>query len=397
MTANFTWTNPLAPPPTRAPRIGELVPLGYAVINVKVKAQTTMPDTPNGFGADLEVMADEGDLDTSALEGDQGQAGQISFQIRQVVDPAMTEPALLPPLTNTPSDIGRYYIIRERDDQGVITSQYAYVWYGASYRKLMMGSYGPPGPVPKVLPEVVIIPPEAQSYVETFGPRLDPDWLFHIASPAGPSGPSQPVYLFPDVNEDPATVAKGDLMMFSGDYTAGGMEIWHPKGIGTQLPRTYSMPESAFVAYNGVSQQAAIGAFAIPPQPFPWTPIVWGHIGEAGINLSTAPFSVGCQVLLGDPTVGIQVARGIGNAMAVVNIYPHYSTGADKNRVISPNNGYAIVPPNHTDPAQGTVYTNLWNDGYYGSYDFKPGGAQLFVQVTPMEQPVLPTHIPIRR
>ena len=396
MTTNFAWTNPLAPPPTRAPRIGELVPLGHAVINVKVKAQTTMPDTPNGFAADLEVMADEGDMDTSALAGDQGPAGQISFQVRQIVDPTGSEPALLPPLSDTPSDIGRYFVIQERDSQGVITGHSAYVWYGSSYRRLMMGSFGPPGPVPDILPEVVVIPPEAQSYVETFGPRLDPDWLFHIASPAGPSGASQQVYLFPDVDIDLATVVAGDLMTFSGEYTEGGMAIWKPKGLGANLPRTYSMPQSAFVSYNGVSQQAPVGAFAIPPQPFPWTPIVWGHIGEAGINLSAAPFSVGCQVLLGDPTDGIQVARGIGTAMAVVNIYPHYSTGADKNRVISPNNGYAIVPANHTDPAQGTVYVNLWNDGYYGIYFFQPGGAQLFIQVLPMEQPVVHTQIPVR-
>jgi hypothetical protein len=398
MTASpFAFTDPLAPPPTQAPKIGTLVPLGHAVIKVDVKASTTMTDTPNGYSADLQVMADQGDLDTEALAGDQGPAGQIRFQVAQIIDPTVSDPTQLKPLTDTTQDIGRYYIIQEHDNQGMITAQYAYVWYGSSYRKLMMGSFGPPGPVPAITPQVEAIPPDESSYVETFGPRLAPDWLFHVASPAGPSGPTQPVYLYPDVDENPATTVSGDLLTCTGSYTQSGSSIFSPKGLGAQLPLTYSMPESAFTAYSGVSQQAAIGAFAIPPQPFDWTPIVWGHVGEAGINLSKAPFKVGCQVLLGDPATGIQIARGIGNSLAVVNIYPHYSTGADKNRVISPNNGYAIVPKNHTNPAAGTVYVNLWNDGYYGAYDFQPGGAQLFIQVMPMERPVTQTTAPHRR
>lgn len=397
MTTNFMWTNPLAPPPTQAPDIGTLVPLGHAVIKVNVSADTTMPDTPNGYGADLDVMADQGDLDTSALEGDQGPAGDISFPVRQIIDPTKTAPSMLPPLTDTPQDIGRYYIIQQVDDQGIIVDQSAYVWYGSSYRRLMMGAPGPPGPVPRVTPEVELIPPGEPSYVQTSGPRLDPDWLFFIAAPAGPTGPAQLLYLFPDVDEELGAVEAGDLMTFTGTYTEGGELIWTPKGIGAQLPRTYSMPESAFSSYTGVSQQAAIGSFAIPPQPFPWTPIVWGHMGGGGINLSTSPFKIGTQVLLGDPTVGTQIARGLGTTIGEVNIFPHYSTGADKNTVISPNNGYAIVPANHTDPAQGTVYVNLWNDGYYGAYVFSPGGAQLYVQVMPMEQQIPPAPRPTRR
>lgn len=381
------FTDPLAPPPVPVPQLGELVPLGHAVINVKVKAAATMPGTPAGYSADLEVMADAGDLDTTALEGAQGEPGQISFQIRQIIDPFADDPSALPPLTDTPADIGRYYVIKEYDDEGLVIAQWAYIWYGTGYRKMMMGSTGPPGPVPKITPDVELIDPSAQSFVETFGPRLTPYWLFNLAAPRGPTGAASPLATFPDVMNMGAAIA-GDVLMFSGSYTDNEAPVWTPGGLGNYLPRTYSVPQSAFAGYSGLSQQALVGAFAIPPQPFPWTPIVWGHLGEGGVTLSKSPFKVGCQVLLGDPVTGIQIGRGLGTTLGEVNIMPHYSTGADKNKSLSPINGYAIVPPNHTNTAQGSVYVNLWNDGKLGVYNFNPRNAQLYVTVMPMLQAV---------
>jgi hypothetical protein len=378
------FTDPTAPPPVAPPQLGELVPLGHAVINVHVKAQATMPGTPSGYSADLEVMADQGDLDTSALDGAQGPPGPISFATRQIIDPTANDPTRLKPLTDTPHDIGRYYIIQEHDSQGLVTAQWAYIWYGASYRKLMMGSWGPPGPVPDITPDVELIDPSAQSYVETFGPRLDPFWLFHLAAPAGPSGPVSALGSFPDVMDTGAV--SGDVFMFSGQYTGDGHSIWRPGGLGNYLPRTYSVPQSAFAGYAGVAQQVLVGYFAIPPQPFPWTPIVWGHLGEGGVTISKSPFRVGCQVLLGDPVIGTQIGRGMGTTIGEVNIFPHYSTSKDKAKSISPVNGYAIVPPNHVNAAQGSVYVNLWNDGKLGVYNFNPRNAQLYVTVMPMLQ-----------
>jgi hypothetical protein len=336
---NFMFTDPLAPPPTQAPSVGELVPLGHAVIKVNVSAATTMPDTPPGYSADLQVMADQGDLDTSQLAGDQGPPGQIRFQVTQVIDPTIRTPHDLKPLTNTPRDIGRYYVFQEFNNQGMVVAQWAYIWYGTSYRKLMMGSYGPPGPVPRITPEVELIDPDLPSYVRTFGPRLAPDWLFELAAPPGPNGPSQLLYLFGDVDEDPATVEAGDLMTFTTS------DVWRPQGIGGLLPHPYSVPQSAFWAYTGFSQQHTVGQFTVAAQPHPWSPIVWGHIGEGGIMLSQNPFKVGCQVLLGDPVKGTMIARGFGTTLGECNIYPHYSTKANTTQALTPTNGYAVVPP----------------------------------------------------
>jgi hypothetical protein len=509
MTSTMNPMNPLAVPTPLPPQLGELVPLGHCVIKLDVSAETTMPDTPNGYTAAMKVMADQGDLDKGALQGPQGPPGQIGFQVREAVDPNINSPADLQPLPNTPDYIGQYYILEDLNSQGQVVGQSMYVWYGTAYRKMMMGSFGPPGPVPNITPIVDLIPPyddngnPNQSYINTSGPRLDPTWEFELAAPAGPSGQVTAIYEFPDVDEITTAPVNGDLLMFSGRYTADGKELWTPGGIGAQLPHTWSMPEGSFSGFTGVAQQVAIGSFTIPPQPYPWTPIVWGHLGgtdttqvassnaqqllkvtalggtftlsvggvstppipydanpndilgflenlvtvgvgninavlqgaqntliefinelgsqviapivtdiaglippdlssaligviDSGGNLindvfeflSGDPLRIGAQVLLGDPTYGIQVARGMGNTLGRVNIYPHYSSSANnlnnRNKSLTPNNGYAVVPANHTDPAQGTVYVNLWNDGQIGVYDFQPGAAQLYVMVQPM-------------
>ena len=140
----------------------------------------------------------------------------------------------------------------------------------------------------------------------------------------------------------------------------------------------------AFTSFSGLSQRAAIGSFVLPAQPFPWTPIVWGHIGAFGLELSADPLQIGCEVLLGDPTTGQQVGRGFGNTLGEVNIMPHYSTPGNPTNAITPANGLAVVPANHTNPQQATIYVNLYNDGAEGIYTFNPVDAQVFVQVTPV-------------
>ena len=162
------------------------------------------------------------------------------------------------------------------------------------------------------------------------------------------------------------------------------LPVWVPVSISQLSPSPYSMPESSFTAFSGISQAASIGSFAIPPQPFPWIPIVWGHIGAFGVELSPNPLQIGCEVLLGNPTSGDLVARGFGNSLGEVNIMPHYSSPSQQAVAVSPNNGTAVVPAYHPDPAQGTLYVNLYNDGEIGLYKFSPTDAQLFIMVVPV-------------
>lgn len=382
------------------PPIGDIVYLASALIRTKVLAQSTMPDTPGMYGAELEVLGNQGEMDLTPLAGKTGENGKAQFPLRHQDDP-IDNVADLPVLTSNLEDIGKYWLIDTVDAQGTVIAQHAHVWYGTSYRTFVMGVRGAPGPVPNIRPRLEVIDPDEVSKVTTDGPTLAPTWKFSLAHPPGPVGPVRKLYDFPDF-DDTSAPRNGDVIGCSGTYNSNGQVIWKPFSILALNPRPYSVPETAFSAYSGIAQQAPIGSFAIPPQPFQWTPIVWGHLGAGGVNLSNTPLMVGAQVLLGNPKTGIQIARGLGNPNGEVNIMPHYSYGNNRNQSLSPVNNYAVVPANHTNPADGTVYINLWNDGALGAYNFQPSyrdpitglnelGAQLFILVVPIE-PYRRTH-----
>jgi hypothetical protein len=362
------------------PSIGDLVYLASYLIRLRTTAQTTAPDTPNQYGADLAVMGDEGSMSTDALAGPPGPGGQQQFAFRRQDDLNVNSPSDLPTnLQDIPSDVGRYWLIDTLDSEGLVTTETAWTWYGTGWRTFIMGVKGPPGPTPAIQVSQELIPPGQVSYVNTGATSIEPSWQLNLAQPFGPSGPLGPLWLFPDVDTSTPAVAN-DLLEFGGSYNTAGQPVWKPYSIGSLLPGPYSMPESAFTAYTGVSQQALIGSMTIPAQTYDWTPVVWGHIGLTGANLSAHPFMIGAQVLLGDAVTGTQISRGLGNVLGQVPIFPHYSTTDTKTTTITPTNQYALVKAGQT----ATLHVNLWNDGYWGIYSYTPGGSQLFAMVTPV-------------
>jgi hypothetical protein len=362
------------------PSIGDLVYLASYLIRVRLSAAATPPDTPNQYSANLKVMGDQGAMVLDALAGPAGPAGQQTFAFRQQDDANINSSADLPTnLQDLPEDIGKYYLIDTLDSEGVITMETAWVWYGTAWRTFMLGTFGPPGPVPAIEVEENLIPPGQDAYIDTTATTIEPSWNFYLPEPAGPTGPIGPLYNFPDV--DTSTAPKTyDLLAFNGLYNSAGMPIWAPFALNQLLPGPYSMPQSAFTPYTGDTQQALIGSYTVPAQLFEWTPIVWGHIGATGINLSSDPLLIGAQVLMGDPVTGTQIARGMGSVLGKVAIFPHYSTTANKATTITPTNQYAMVPANQS----ATIHVNLWNDGAQGLYNFSPGGSQLFVMAAPV-------------
>lgn len=392
----MTVTFPIGDPATTIQQplpIGSLVYLASYLIKMKLSAETTGPDTPNLYSADLKIMGDPGAMNTDPLVGPQGFDGQHHFPLRQQSVPLVYGPSDLPTdLTDTPDDIGKYWTVENLDQWGNVVGQTDYVWWGTEWRTMMIGSFGRPGPVPDITPEINQIEPQTPptypdttSWVDTGGTTLDPSWVLNLAVPAGAPGPVTYLYDFPDVDTS-VPPAVNDLLSATNKYTDDGMIIWAPMSIEQWVPAPWSMPESAFSSFSGVSQQAAIGSFAIPPQPWPWTPVVWGHLGStgSGATLSGNPLMIGCQVLLGDPTKGQLIARGLGNTLGKVAIMPHYSSAGNKTDAMTPTNRRALVPANHGSPAQGTLYINLWNDGAQGIYNFQPKNAQLFIMVIPM-------------
>lgn len=266
----------------------------------------------------------------------------------------------------------------------ILTGSRAYIWFGDHYRVLMMGSEGPPGPVPEMSWSVDLLDPDGtvDSWVEQTGTVFNPSLKLHLRVPRGPQGLSATIASAPDVDMTPPPTI-GQVLGFNGRYLADGTPIWEPMSVGTVLPRPYIMPEASFTNYQGLSTRAPIGAYGIPPQEFPWKPIVWGKIRAVGIEIDPDPLIIGCEVRLGDPNSGQVIARGFGNITGWTNLTPHTSTPSTPGVAMTPENETALVDANHTGNA-GTIFVNLYNDGLAGLYLFNKTNAQIFVMVVPV-------------
>lgn len=484
------------------PAIGDTAFLQDYLINTRVYGVVTPPGSPPEFLATYEIQGDQGTLVIAVAVGDKGPPGANMFALHLQADTIDNTGDLPQTLTNTVADIGKYWIIDDVDANGDIIGTSMYVWYGTTWRRLMVGSPGPPGPVPIITPKLTILPPEQVSTLTEDGTPWEPTMHFALSPPAGPQGPTAALALAPDIDFS-TPPEPGDVLGFTGSYTSGSLSppsgllavqtvttgtlaantyyyvvtainaagettpsnevsvqtsgstskiilaweaagsgnfgptgyniyrgtapgaeglligsvastvvgftdtggesttsqspptlstavvnfpVWVPVSISQLIPGPYSMPEGAFSGFSGISSAAAIGSFAIPPQSFPWTPIVWGHIGAFGVELSANPLMIGCEVLLGNPTTGTCIGRGFGNTLGEVNIMPHYSQPNAPGNAITPTNGLGVVPANHSNPADGTVYVNLYNDGAIGLYVFSPTDAQLFVMLVPVTE-----------
>ena len=412
------------------------------------------------FSGTYEIYGDIGSMVFPVIQGETGPPGPAAFALHLVPDTTVDTPADLPQtLGNTVADIGKFWLMDDIAANGDIIGASAYVWYGQSWRRVMLGTPGPPGPCPIITPTVDVVPPDQNSTVDPIGGTpLEPTWNMNLAVPLGPPGPAAAMWSCPDVDLTTNVPEAGDVLGFTGRYTTqllgppGGLRaiyaptggtlpantyeyvvttltaagesapaaavsvltggstgsvhlswiavpaatgyriyrtttpgsyntlvttigagatqafvdtgaatttasppgtgtagvqfpLWVPVSISQLIPSPYSMPESAFTSGSGISQRLAIGSFPIPPQPFPWTPICWGHIGAFGVELSANPLSIGCEILLGDPSAGQQIARGFGNTLGEVNIMPHYSTPNTPSDALNPTNGMAVVPP----------------------------------------------------
>lgn len=369
--------------------LGDATYLSNYLVNTHVYGVVVPPGDPPEFWATYEIRGDQGTLFMAAVIGPDGEAGKDAFALKLQTDD-LDDPDELPrTMTDTVADIGKYWVIDDVNENGDIIGSSLYVWYGTSWRRLMLGSPGPPGPVPIITPTVELVDPStSSSSVVTGGSPRFPTWHMKLAVPEGPQGPAAALWRAPDVDLVTREPIPGDVLGYMGQRNAQNLPVWVPVSISQLIPSPYSVPEAAFTSFTGVSQRAAIGSFVLPPQPFPWTPICWGHLGVFGIEISATPLTIGTEVLLGDSQTGQLIARGFGNSTGEVNLMPHYSTPDQPTRALSPYGNLAVVPANHTNPAQGTIYINLFNDGAIGLYKFNPTDAQLFVMVMPIPDPV---------
>lgn len=356
-----------------SPSIGDQVYLGTFLVNTHVYGVVTPPDTPDQFSATFEIIGDQGTLMTNALIGPAGPPGTNSFALRLQKD-NIDDPADLPQtLLNIDADIGKYWIIDDVDGDGNIIGSSAYIWYGTAYRRIMMGTPGPPGPVPIISPSIELLDPNGldDSSVDVTGSTLSPSWLLKLKVPAGPPGPSALLSTCPDVTIS-GSQAAGSVLAWNGTK-------WVPSPPDSTIPMFYTVPESAFTSASGVaSSVVTVCTYAVPQQTHGWKPWVFGQMQIFGANISATPLLVGAEVRLGDATTGPIVARGFGNSLGYVTLIPHSSDATNPSSALTPQNSYAKVAANHTG-AVGTLYVNLVNQGLAGVYDFHSANAQLSV------------------
>jgi hypothetical protein len=370
--------------------VGDTVPLGTILANVRLMGIVTDPTTPNMVAGTLEMFGDQGVLTVPVLQGPPGVQGAPQFALMFQND-NLSAPADLPnDLTNTDADIGKYWIFATVDSNGNITGTTAYIWYGTEYRQLPMGSQGPPGPYPVITPVVDLIDSDLTSYVTVSGPTSNPQWQLNLAVPAGPPGPSASLSACPDVNlSTPPSL--GQVLGFNGQYTLTGAPIFQPMDIGDIMPRPYTIPESAFTSYSGISSSTqTICTWQAPAQQWPWQPWVSGQVQglEGSLDISFNPSLIGVEVRLNDPNTGPLLASGVGNSDGSVTFIPHTSTPGSPSTAMSPTNGYAQVAAG-TAP---TIYVNLVNEGLATIFNYTSAGSQMGMVAYPVgTEQALPT------
>ena len=165
--------------------VGDANFLQNYLINSRVYGVVVPPGSPPEFLATFEIAGDQGTLLIAVAIGDKGPAGQNMFPLHLQND-EIDDPADLPQtLTNSPADIGKFWVIDDIDANDEIIGLSLYVWYGNVWRRLMNGSPGPPGLVPIITPNLTVLPPDEASTV-TVDPEStvwEPDLDFALALP----------------------------------------------------------------------------------------------------------------------------------------------------------------------------------------------------------------------
>lgn len=342
-------------------------------------------NVPSGVIGSFELHDNEGAIVLDAIKGDQGDPGEPSDIIKMQYEDDFTDPSQLPQnLENIDADIGKAWWI----------GNVVWMWSGTNYYSKQMGTPGPVGPPPAIAASAELVPSgtstsltqpiEVTPSSSDSGLSVSLLFKFDQDSIQGPAGPSGPIRDAADYDNTVPTLG-GYVPVWNATtqkFQAESLEL-----LGMEI---YSVPSTYFVESSGFAVTGQqVCAFPIPPRPFAWKPVVLsGHIKVVGAELDPTNLfniiQIGCQVLLGSPTSGTQIGRGYGSPLQWTSIEAEYATSGSPGQAVTPDNTIAYVPPNHTDPTQGTLYVVLANDGAVGGYTYSPVGSGMLIGVVPV-------------
>lgn len=327
--------------------------------------------TPALMTATMEMVGPDAAITMDALMGPPGPPGQNADIVRMQYQDDYTDVSQIPvsTLTSEEADIGKAWWI----------GNLVYQWTGSSLQAKAMGTAGPPGPVPNITPAINLLDPDGTtaSSIVVSGDPANPGWLFNLKCPRGPQGNSGTIAGASDYdNTIPATT--GQAIVWNGTK-------FQAEDLNAEFPLVYTIPEGAFNSFSGIATIQNVAHIALPPQPWPWIPLVFGHLKAVGLEATTDPLTLGAAAFLGaDGSAGGQlISRGFGNITSFANLSPHYSLIGSTMTAVVPGNSIGVVPANHTG-AQGDIYIDLWNEGALGAYSYNNKDSQALIFVMPV-------------
>lgn len=357
-----------------APIPGDPVYLGSFLANTHWYGVVGDGETPAMQVATMEAVQSDAVIALDALKGEQGEKGDPADIVEMQYDSTITLSSQLP----TASSANGFTRPLTADDVGFAwwIGNLVYMWVGDHYVTKGMGSAGQPGETPHITVTMERLEPGEDSVVTQSGTSLNPVLHFEIAAPAGPEGPASAIVLASDYDDTLPPEDGQTLTWFADDGDSG---LWKPSDFASKHPRLYSVPESAFTNFTGLSQRQTVLSYTLEAQDYDYVPYVHGHIKAFGVELDADPLTIGVEVRLGDPTTGQTIGRGFGNIASWSTIVPHFSTSGDPNTAVAPDNGVAQVNAGAT----ATINVNLYNDGLLGAYIYNKTGSQLTILTVP--------------
>ncbi|QBI97716.1 minor tail protein [Gordonia phage Dogfish] len=343
--------------------------LGEVLLKCKVYGLRTPPGEPPLMMGQLSIAGNDAALAVPVLQGDPGDQGQPAQPFKWQF-PSLDSTSELPPLTNTPTDIGKSYVIKD----GTGTADVAY-WNGLEW-KYFADAFGPglPGPTPDITVTGELVDEEDPFEVVVSGSDEAPHFHFKMPATPGPPGVTGPWFLF----DDTETRNAGDVPMWSTDDAKFVPRSLLEMGSFPRVLR-HTQPESAFTAYSGTAASQQISTMALPALESAYQVDVHGHVRVGRNGLSSAQVAI--VVRLGDPTTGQIIAKGLAVDSGPCIISPHYSSQS------SGQTGWASSPDGALGRVPAATATNLYvtalRESGGGSWYANAVDAQLSVTLLP--------------
>ena len=357
--------------------LGDLVPLGQALMNFSWFGYVTDIDTPSGVWATMEAVGDEAFVTMDVLQGPRGYPGQNAPLVDILWDPDV----------ETVDDLPTDWTAGDKN-KGFWIGDLVYIWDGAG--TWVPKRPGPAGPIGKT--PIIAVSMETLSWADQvlgIEPEVDiagtpehPVIHFQVPQgepgPVGPVGPIEDSVNFVKPGGDKANIPQGAVPAWNK-----ADEKWYPTAGNLWTPRFFTVPEGAFTNFSGIATRQNILAFEIPAMPFDYIIKVGGHLRAVGLEVDADPLIIGAEVRIGNPTSGQLIGRGFGNISTWTTFDAHYSTSSTTMDAVTPDGSIGRIPKN-TSGTASTVYVNLYNDGLFGIYNFNKGGAQLDLTLYPV-------------